>query len=193
MKDYPQLLPGDIFGVKGKGILRWFCEHFLEPTTDRVHFGIIGDYLIWDDDYIILESIGKGIAVGRLSFYKRSEIEIYRVDLSKKPEWKKDEVLLRRRAAAELSRVGRARYDYILCAQLALGAIGLLIKGYLPPWKSEEFPYGRNRSYICTEAAVAAWYGIGIEIVNKNAVPTPASIKEADVNGIIYRVYPERL
>jgi len=182
---YPYLYSGDIFGVKGKGVLRWLSERLLEPKTDRLHFGIIGDYLPWDDDYVILESIGKGIAVGRLSFYNPDDIEIYRVAL------KPNSMLTREKAAAELSRVGRARYDYILYVQLFLGALALLLQWKLPPWKSSQFPYGRNRRYVCTEAAVEAWRGVGISLVSPEVVPTPASIKEAELSGKVYRVYPE--
>lgn len=185
MKTYPPLYPGDIFGIKGKGLLRWLCERCLDPGTDRVHFGVVGDYLPWDDDYVILESIGKGIAVGRLSFYAPEDIEIYRVVLNVDPD---EEMLIRAQAAAELSRVGRARYDYILYAQLAFGALILLATRHLPPWKSEQFPYGRNKRYVCTEAAVEAWRGVGISIVPPRTVPTPASIKEALLNGKMRRV-----
>ena len=184
---YPQLYPGDIFGVRGSGLLRWLCEYLLEPRTDRVHFGVIGDYLPWDNDYVILESIGKGIAVGRLSFYAPEDIEVYRVDLSSYPD---DEMLMRKQAAAELSRVGRARYDYILYVQLALGAVALLARGWLPPWKSEQFPYGRNKKYVCTEAAVEAWRGVGVSLVSPKVVPTPASIKESLLNGKMKMVFP---
>jgi len=186
---YPKLFPGDIFGARGEGLLRWLCGHFLTPRTDRVHFGVIGDYLPWDDDYVILESIGKGIAVGRLSFYDPEDIEVYRVALNVDPD---EEMLLRAQAAAELSRVGRARYDYILYAQLALGVLALLFSGHLPPWKSEQFPYGRNKRYVCTEAAVEAWRGVGVSIVSPRTVPTPASIKEAELSGKLYKIYPGR-
>jgi len=185
MRIYPNLYAGDIFGVKGKGVLRWLSGRLLEPKTDRVHFGIIGDYLPWDKDYVILESIGKGIAVGRLSFYDPDDIEIYRVALEP------DDMLIRKKAAAELSRVGRARYDYILYVQLFLGALALLLQGKLPPWESWQFPYGRNKKYVCTEAAVEAWRGVGISLVSPGVVPTPASIKEAELAAKIYKVFPK--
>jgi len=193
---YPQLLPGDIAGVKGRGLLLWLSQHLLKPKTDRVHFFIIGDYLPWDDDYVILESIGKGIAVGRLSFYDPENLEIYRVNLSEDPE-SEVEILegmnLRRQAAAELSRLGRARYDYILIIQLLLGALVLLLKGKLPPWQSGEFPYGRDKSYICTEAAAESWRAVGHPIIPKGVVPTPAAFRQALMDNRMRIIFPKEV
>ncbi len=83
---YPILYPADIGATRGSGPLLWLSQHLIEPKTDRIHFFVIGDYLPWDNDYVILESIGKGIAVGRLSYYAPEDVEIYRVVLSETPE-----------------------------------------------------------------------------------------------------------
>jgi len=187
---YPRLYPADIGATMGKGPLLWFSKNLIEPKTDRVHFFLIGDYLPWDDDYVILESIGKGIAVGRLSFYNYEEVEIYRVSLGRDPRLKELQRQLRRRVAAELTRVGRARYDYILIAQIALGALTLLFKGKLPPWRAEDFPYGRNKAYICTEAANYGWRAVGHPVIKPGVVPLPAGYKQALIERRIYKVFP---
>ena len=187
---YPRLFRADIGATRGKGPLRWFSENLIEPKTDRVHFFLIGEYLPWDDDYVILESIGKGIAVGRLSFYKPEEVEIYRVNLGHGPLIPKLAPELRRRVAAELTRVGRARYDYILIAQIVLGALTLLCKGKLPPWRAEDFPYGRNKKYICTEAANYGWRSVGHPIIKPGIVPLPAGYKQALIEHRIYKIFP---
>ncbi|GAH84387.1 unnamed protein product, partial [marine sediment metagenome] len=85
---YPRLFRADIGATRGKGPLLWFSKNLIEPKTDRVHFFLIGEYLPWDDDYVILEAIGKGIAVGRLSFYKPEDVEIYRVNIGRDPKMK---------------------------------------------------------------------------------------------------------
>ncbi|GAI76134.1 unnamed protein product, partial [marine sediment metagenome] len=126
-------------------------------------------------------------------------VEIYRVVLSETPEQRLgnrrleeiDEV--RKRAAAELSRVGRARYDYILIAQIALGALTLLLRGKLPPWRPEQFPYGRNQKYICTEAANAAWRAVGHPIIPPGVVPLPAGYAQALQEGMIHKIFPRSL
>jgi len=59
------LQPGDIFAVKGKGIIGKLSSKLMAPPTDRFHFGLVWEKA--DKDHIILESIAKGIAVGRLS------------------------------------------------------------------------------------------------------------------------------
>ena len=192
---YPILYPADIGATRGSGPLLWLSQHLIEPKTDRIHFFIIGDYLPWDDDYVILESIGKGIAVGRLSFYKPEDVEIYRVVLSETPEQrlgnrKVEEIHeVRKRAAAELTRVGRARYDYILIAQVVLGALTLLLRGKLPPWRPEQFPYGRDQKYICTEVASEAWRAVGHHIIPPGVVPLPAGFAQALQEGLINKIF----
>ena len=192
MKPYPKLFPGDIFGVKGGGIAGWLCRHLITPSTDRFHFGLVGDYLPWDDDYVILESIGKGIAVGRLSFYNPEDIEIYRVNLSRDPRLRIVNMLLRRQVAAELTKVGRARYDWILIAQLVVGALRLLATGNLPPWKPEQFPYGINNKYVCTEAGNYGWRAKGHPIIKAGVVPLPAGYKQALIERRMRKIFPEK-
>lgn len=188
---YPKLFPADIGAVKGRGPLLWLSQNLLKPKTDRIHFFLIGDYIPWDDDYVILESIAKGIAVGRLSFYKPEDIEIYRVNLSSNPKMKELNRQLRRRVAAEMTRVGRARYDYILYLQLIAGAITLFFKGKLPPFAPADLPYGRNKDYICTEAANFGWRAVGHPIIEPGVVPTPAGYKKALLEKKIRMVFPK--
>ena len=188
---YPRLFPADIGATRGKGPLLWFSQSLIEPKTDRVHFFLISNYLPWDDDYIILESIGKGIAVGRLSFYKPEDVEIYRVNIGTDPRMGELRKQLRRRAAAELTKVGRARYDFILILEIALGALTLLLRGKLPPWRAKDFPYGRDRKFICTEAANFGWRAVGHPIIKPGVVPLPAGYKQALIEHRIRKIFPE--
>lgn len=187
---YPPLRPGDIGGVRGKGILRWLSENLLRPRTDRVHFFLIGDYIPWDSDYVILESIGKGIAIGRLSLYSPDELEIYRVPLSMDPGMYELNNNLRRRVTTELTRVGRAKYDHMLYLYLLLGVIRLILSGKLPPYLPSQLPYGRNNEYICTEAANYGWSSVGRPIIPPGELPTPSGFKQALQEGKLFRVYP---
>jgi hypothetical protein len=184
---YPALLPGDIGAVKGRGIFAWLSNKLLVPHTDRFHFFVIWDYLTWDKDYVILESIGKGIAVGRLSFYNPDNIEIYRPVLT----GEEDPVgLLGCKACAELTKKGRARYDYILYAQLLLGALRLMLSGKFPPYDPAQLPYGRNQDYVCTEAANYGWREVGHPIIEPGTVPVPAGYEKARILGEITQIYP---
>lgn len=189
---YPILYPADIGATRGRGPLLWLSQHLIEPKTDRIHFFIIGDYLPWDNDYVILESIGKGIAVGRLSFYKPEDVEIYRVVLGRDQRLGVLRPELRKRAAAELTRVGRARYDYILIAQIAFGALTLLLRGKLPPWRPDQFPYGRDQKYVCTEAANFCWRAVGHPIIPPGVVPLPAGFAQALQEGMIRKIFPRK-
>jgi len=188
--EYPRLYPADIGAVKGLGPLLWLSQHLLEPQTDRIHFFTIKQYVPWDDDYEILESIGKGIAIGRLSYYKPEDIEIYRVNLNRDPRLGELNKLLRRQVVGELSKVGRARYDYILFAQLMAGAVALLCQGKMPPWKPEQIPYGRNKAYLCTEAARYGWLARGHPLFEEGVCPTPPAFKQALIDGKMHKIYP---
>ncbi len=188
---YPRLYPADICATRGKGPLLWFSRNLLEPKTDRIHFFVIKQYIPWNDDYEILESIGKGIAIGRLSFYKPEEVEIYRVNLGGDSRLRDVQILLRRQVVGELSKVGRARYDYILYLQLIVGGISLLLRGKLPPWKPEQVPYGRNKAYICTEAARYGWRAVGHSIFKEGVAPTPSAFKRALIDGRMRKIFPK--
>lgn len=188
MQPYPALKCGDIVGVRKRGFIGKLMKRAISPPTDLFHFFLIGDYLPWDDDYVILESIGKGIAVGRLSFYDPADLMIFRRVVPAPDPDMIDPI--RRRAAAELTRVGRARYDWLLVIQTALAALGLLLRGKFPPWTPEQFPYGRNKAYICTEAVVAAWRAVGLPLVPDNVMPLPAAIKRGLFFGILQHIYP---
>ncbi|KKL05650.1 hypothetical protein LCGC14_2603910 [marine sediment metagenome] len=187
---YPRLYPADIGATRGKGPLLWFSRNLLEPKTDRIHFFVIKQYIPWDDDYEILESINKGIAIGRLSFYKPEDVEIYRVNLGQGTLVPQLAPELRRRVAAELSKVGRARYDFLLYIQLALGGLSLLFRGKLPPWTPEQVPYGRNKAYICTEAARYGWRAVGHPIFKEGVAPTPSAFKRALIDGRMRKIFP---
>ncbi|GAI92573.1 unnamed protein product, partial [marine sediment metagenome] len=80
-------------------MLGWLSRRLMEPETDRYHYGIILQK--WQEDYLILESISKGLSIGRLSFYEGADIKFYRVDC---PQG------LRKAAPFELTRWGRSRY-----------------------------------------------------------------------------------
>jgi len=180
---YPALAPGDIGAIRGRGLGLWACQNLIKPKTDRFHFFLVGGSIPWDNDYVILESIGKGIAVGRLSFYKWQDVEIYRVVHE---DWEE----LGERAAAALTLHGRARYDYILILEIALGALSLLLRGKLPPWEPKQFPYGRDKAFICTEAARLGWLTIGHPILMGGVVPVPATYMLALQEGRIKRIFP---
>ena len=183
MNKYPKLYPGDIAGVKGKGVLAKLQSIFVTPKTDRFHHFLIGDYIEDDDDYVILESINKGIAVGRLSFYKPEDIEIYRLD---DPYWME----IGKKAAQALTWYGRSSYDYMLIIKLFLSIPYLIMKCGMPPWVPEQIPYGRDNSFVCTEAAAVGYADIDHRIIPKGVIPMPASFKQALDRGVIKRIFP---
>jgi len=186
--NWPELKPGDIFAVKGEGILAWLNQKLIKPETDRYHFGIIGDYVSWEDDYIILESIDKGIAVGRISFYKNSDVKVYRINNSDE-----NADYYGRHATTELSRLGRRKYDYLLCLKIALGVFKLWLVQVATLHRPTsvnfwEIEYATNSAFICTEAAATAYERAGYLLLNPRECQVPSAYQEQIDNGRLVEV-----
>jgi len=176
------LQPGDIFATRGKGIAGWAVRKLLAPYTDRFHFGIIWRQM--GNDYIILESASKGIAVGLLSWYDPADLELYRVDCFK---------YLRAFAPDHLVVWGRSKYDYLLILKIAIGGLLTFIKVLIKEKKfrrlrAEDFPYGQNSSLICTEAVDVAYDAVGVNLIPEGILPLPNAFKQAEIDGKMRKV-----
>ncbi len=177
-----KLEPGDIFATKGKGITGWAVRNLLSPPTDRFHFGIIWRQM--GDDYIILESVSKGIAVGLLSWYDPKDVEIYRVDCPKH---------LRTQAPDYLVLYGRSRYDHLLILKIALGGLltylkAFFLEGKLERLRAEDFLYGQNSELICTEAVDIAYDSVGVNLIPEGVLPLPNAFRQAEIDGKMKKV-----
>ncbi len=178
MNDFKQLEPGDIFAAKGAGILGWAVRNLIAPSTDRFHFGILWKQLP-DGDFIILEAIMKGIAVGKLSWYDNRDVEFYRVNC---PED------LRHAAPDGLIDWGRSRYDYLLIIKILFGGLLTLFKTLFKEkkirrLKAEDFPYGRDSALICTEAVDVAYDSVGANVIPEGVIPIPNTFRQAEADG----------
>lgn len=175
-----ELQPGDIFATKGKGVLGWLNSKLTAPETDRFHYGLV--WLKRGDDYIILESIGKGIAVGRLSFYEGDDIKFYRANCPKN---------LRAAAPVELTEWGRSRYDYLLVAKLVVQGLWLLL-WHRRRIRAEELTWSQDNVLICTEAVDVAYDAVGVNIIPLGTCPIPSAFKQAELDGRIIEIKEER-
>ncbi|MBA7574745.1 hypothetical protein ES708_16560 [subsurface metagenome] len=168
-----KLQPGDIFATRGSGLLGWLSRRLMEPENDRYHYGIILQK--WQEDYLILESISKGLSIGRLSFYEGADIKFYRVDC---PQG------LRKAAPFELTRWGRSRYDYLLVAKLVAQGLWLLL------WlrrriRPEELTWSQDNVLLCSEGVDIAYDAVGVNIIPLHVCPTPSAFKQAEFDGRI--------
>ena len=170
------LQPGDIFAVKGGGFLSWLSRSLMQPETDRFHYGII--LREWQGDYLILESISKGLSVGRLSFYEGADIKFYRANCLKN---------LREAAPLELTRWGRSRYDYLLVAKLIVQGMWLLL-WHRRRIKVEELTWSQDNALICTEAVDIAYDAVGVNVIPLHVCPTPSAFRQAELEGRISEI-----
>lgn len=179
-----KLEPGDIVAMKGNKIVVWLQNLFLKPETDRVHHFILWQYL-GEDDFLILESIAKGLAIGKLSWYEGQDLQFFRVDCPQE---------LRYAAPDGLIDWGRSRYDYLLIAKLFFGAFVALAKVL---WKErrlrklwpEDLPYGGNSSLICTEGPDVAYDSVGVNVIPAGVAPIPTSFRAAELEGRLIRLW----
>lgn len=173
-----KLKSGDIFAVKGAGTLAKLASKLTEPYTDRFHFG-----LVWrrtGNDYLILESIGKGVAVGRLSFYAGQDVKIYRVDCP---------ASLRRLAPAALTKYGRSKYDYLLLYKIVIQGFWTIFKNLckgegIHPIRAEDLTWSHNNAFVCTEAVDIAYLSVGVSLTG-GVCPTPSAFKQAELDGLM--------
>ena len=171
-----ELQPGDIFATKGSGFLSWLSRSLMAPETDRYHFG-----LIWEkagDDWVILESISKGLSVGRLSFYKGADIKFYRANCYQ---------YLRGAAPLELTRWGRSLYDYLLITKLIVQGLWLLL-WHRRRIKPEELTWSQDNALICTEAVDIAYDAVGVNVIPIHVCPTPSAFRQAELEGRISEI-----
>ena len=175
-----ELQPGDIFATKGSGFLGWLSFSLMAPATDRFHYGIILRKWRYEgiDDYLILESISKGLSVGRLAFYKGADIKFYRVDC---PQG------LRKAAPFELTRWGRSLYDYLLVAKLVVQGLWLLL-WHRRRIRSEELTWSQDNALICSEAVDIAYDAVGVNIIPLHVCPTPSAFRQAEIDGRIVEI-----
>jgi hypothetical protein len=171
-------VPGDGVGVVGGGPMGWLSESQITPHTKLFHFFVIGDYIAEDDDYVILESIGKGTAVGRLSWYADKRYTVFRMN---DPNF----AALGELAAERASVFGRRHYDYALYVKLFAWALGYWTKelatGHWPPRpvRPEQIPYKTDRDFICIELYFAIWNLVGRRIRAHGHAPVPGEVIDA--------------
>ncbi|MFA5429822.1 MAG: hypothetical protein WC329_01530 [Candidatus Omnitrophota bacterium] len=177
-------VPGDGVGVQGSGLLPRLSENAVVPHTDLFHFLVIGDYIEEEDDYVILESLAKGTAVGRLSWYAESNYTVFRMN-------DPDYMVLGKRAAELASEFGRRHYDYMFYARLFAWAAGYWTKelatGHFPPRPvtTDRIPYKSDRDFICIELYFAIWNLVGRRIRAHGCAPMPAEVINAVNRGTL--------
>lgn len=198
-----QLEPGDIFAVAGQGLIGKLCRNLMSPYTTRFHFGLVigrlGDlckdlgmeipvenvlelldlpHSTTEDDYIILESINKGIAPGYLSFYRGTDIKFYRPN---RP------VDRRRLAALAFIKYGRSSYGYLQVFKIMIQGFWLLFKhivteGTLRPIYPWELSWSRNTgALICTRGVDLSYDVAQASIIPDEFCPVPAAYKWAEI------------
>ena len=178
-------IPGDIVGVYPTSIMSKIGARLeyalISPPTYLFHFLVIARKCQYEDkeDYEIYESIGKGVAVGRLSMYEDMPYVVFRLNDPVA------HIMGKGKEAVELaSMFGRHYYDYFLYAKILAGGIKCWIKQILFERRLRrihfhELPYARNSFFICTELANETWRAVNRPLAPIGTIPIPASFVQA--------------
>jgi hypothetical protein len=162
------LQKGDIVGVAGRGLPGWMNRNFVRPRTDMFHFLLIGDYIPTEDDYTTLESVKKGVTIGRLSWYKGRAYTVFRLNWTAAEHFG-------RQAFNRASQFGRHRYDWFMAA----GLVFTWVRHGFRPLHVADIPYERDDRFLCTELVFEAYRLAGIRLREQGHAPLPAEIKLA--------------
>ena len=179
----PLYFQADIIGVEGQGFVQSLSYNAIEPRTRLYHFLLIGRYIESEDDFEILESIGKGVAIGRLSWYDAARYQVFRVN-------QRYAAPLGVQAIEKASKFGRMPYDYLLFLKFAADylkhTLGNLFRGQgVPRMTPADFHFVKNAAFICTEFVVATWDLVGVQVIAPKDAPVPAAFALAVRDGRI--------
>jgi len=142
------------FYAKKTSTLAILANKIFTPHTHLYHAAIIGHYIPEEDDYEIMESIGRGISLGRLSFYNKNEYVVYypsNINLSVGEElWIK------------ASKYGRIGYDYKFYPILLLNIINIEFNNLKKYHKFKaisptELNIHPDHEMVCTRFAKVFW------------------------------------
>lgn len=173
---------GDIVGVAPAWNEAVLLE-LMSPYVHAFHHLLVGPSVPEDEDWIILESIGSGVRVGRLSWYRGQQIIVYRM-----PYKKITDIINANLIFDRATLYGRRGYDYLGLLQLAIWGIPKWIKGGFKPIPFDEIPSDHNSALICTELVVEAYEKV-YRLVLEGVAATPAAIKAAQLSGLLEVVY----
>lgn len=179
-RDISSYLPGDIVGVRGN-LLAFCASKIFTPQTTLYHFLVIRSRLELENDYEIIESIGKGCAIGRLSWYKDLYYVVFKLT---DPETD----ILGKKAAKYCSKFGRRKYDYGIFFRLPLDLIWcwckqLVKEGWFRPIRPDELKFTQNNAFVCTELARAIWLEVGKNPLAEEDVALPCAYIKAENEG----------
>jgi len=197
--------PGDVVGVANYSFLGKLARFLFTPRTALYHFLLIDAYLAGEDDYSIIESVAKGPTMGRLSWYRGRDYQVFRVNDEHAKFWfvfnnhklrlnaSRSFDQLGQIVVEKASRFGRHGYDFTLYLKLLVGVLqfqaGRLVHGKAPRRMGPaDIPYARDQAFICTELVFEAWRAVGIQLRAPGHAPLPCEYVLAETRGELVRI-----
>lgn len=182
---YAELNPGYICAVS-QGILGKLENALVVPRTELDHFFMLYHYDFLADDWIIIESIAKGVSIGWLSWYtKLTPVHIYRPN-----DRDSDNICLL--AATNAIAYGRRYYDFPTMARVAYITLHEIFKQLMKgkrPWVSYTcYPAVKDNAVICTELVAQSFRKAGYNVFNPYCLANPPNFISCLVEGIVEEV-----
>lgn len=193
---FSQLQRGDIFATTNPGIVGQLHKRLFRPRTTRFHYGLLGEKIIHEDelDWVIFESIGKGVAVGRLSWYLNDDVEVYRVAVQESTDPRNNNTLAFNYgllASLEATNLGRRLYDFRAWFHIAYYSLKAIAYHLWKEGKAyvhyTDIPLVLDNRLICTEL-VNESYRPYFAVTDNRFLATPANFKHSVLYGRIRTV-----
>lgn len=176
---------GDIAGVVSTSLQGRLQTKLMLPSSKWMHFFPIGEYIPLEDDFVIYESIpSHGVATGRLSWYFKDKVAIFRPntdisDVGQKAIW-------------QTTKFGRSGYDfraiiYVIevtlyrCFENFINSRGFHVR--YTNFKAQP----DNKSVLCTELVKEAYEGL-YPIFDDKYLPLPCNFIQSVFEGRIKTV-----
>jgi hypothetical protein len=145
---------GSIIHFFGQNPLSFLASKVFTPKTNLFHAAIIGHYIKDEEDYEIIESLGRGITLGRLSFYNNTKYLVY---------WpSKVNTAIGDDLWILSSKFGRTKYDFLFYLEVAISVLKISIRNLIKFHKlkaisPQELKTGTNKDFICTRFTREFW------------------------------------
>jgi len=180
-----ELNPGYICTVS-QGILGVLENALVTPRTTIDHMFMLYRYDPVQDDWLVIESIAKGVSVGWLKWYT----DITTVDFYRPNTANSDDICLF--AAVNSINYGRRRYDFVTVVKVTYITLAECAKQIMRgkrPWVSyTHYPPSNNRQVMCTELVNYSFKSAGFKVFDPNYLACPPNFAQWCMLGRLEKV-----
>ena len=190
---WPLIKCGDLVLVKKPGALGKLLDEWFIPGSAEMHLIVVGDYVPEENDFLIIESIPRhGVQIGRLSWYAKDTVRIFRPSPDFVPLYfngTPEELGVR--AFHQATKYGKDKYDF----RIILTVVWITATICMRNWASgrgwhvsyTDFPNTRDQRVICTELGYEAYRDL-FPVVDSRYLPLPCNFIASYEKGLLNHI-----